>query len=472
MRKTISRKIWHIPGIVLALLIVMMASASHVSARETTHNSNIVANSSFTPHLIRTDLGVKMTTADLSASLKAGPADATTPPCLQSKTSPICYSPQQIQKAYDIQPLLDQGITGAGQTIVIVDDFQSPTLRTDLQYFDQLFGLNDPQLNIIAPYGLKQYDPNDEAAVSFAEEISLDVEWSHAIAPDATIDLVLGNPVDDTLSGQIDAIIQASAYAVQHNLGSTMSLSVGAGETCYTAAERQQWHQVFAQAQAKAISVLVSSGDSGAAADVCNAKGNVTIGQGVSYPASDPLVTAVGGTSLFASKDGTYINEITWNTNNLGGTGGGFSTLYAVPAYQKGVNGTTTKRGIPDVAYNADPATGVVFVTGALSPGSTFIGPIGGTSAGAPQWAAIVALENQYVGKRLGFLNTLLYKIGQTSNYTSEFNDIIQGDNTVVVPGVNGQALTIQGYYASNFWDAVTGWGTPDVDALTLALSQ
>src|SRR2546430_2636240 len=110
-------------------------------------------------------------------------------PCLSSTTIPLCYSPQQIRRAYGIQPLLNQGITGKGRTIVIVDDYQSPTIVSDLALFDKIFNLPTAKLNIIAPFGLKPFDPGDPAAVGFAIEIALDVEWSHAIAPGATIDL-------------------------------------------------------------------------------------------------------------------------------------------------------------------------------------------------------------------------------------------------------------------------------------------
>lgn len=137
---------------------------------------------------------------------------------------PICYSPQQIRRAYGLQPLLRAGITGKGQTVVIIDDYQSPPLVSDLALFDKIFSLPNPTLNIIAPFGLKPFDPTDPVAATFAIEISLDVEWAHALAPGAAIDLVLGDPVDSSVRGQIEAIIAATTYAANNNLGSVMSL--------------------------------------------------------------------------------------------------------------------------------------------------------------------------------------------------------------------------------------------------------
>src|SRR5579883_1507902 len=114
-----------------------------------------------------------------------------------------------------------------GRSIVIIDDYQDPTLLADLALFDKLFGLNEPQLNIVAPFGLHPFDPRSSAAIGFSLEIALDVQWAHAIAPDATINLVLGNPAGDNVRQQIDGIISGTEYAVANNLGDVISLSVG-----------------------------------------------------------------------------------------------------------------------------------------------------------------------------------------------------------------------------------------------------
>ena len=396
-------------------------------------------------------------------------------PCLSSTTLPLCYSPQQIRKAYNIDTLINKGYTGKGQTIVIIDDYQSPTITSDLALFDKIFSLPNPKFNIIAPQGFKPFDPTDPAASGFAAEISLDVEWSHAVAPGATIDLVLGNPANSTIQGQIQALADAMKSAADANLGGVYSLSVGAGETCYSAAQLNEFHAAFAEAKYHHSTVYVSSGDNGSAVDVCDSNGNpVNVAEGVNYPASDPLVSGVGGTTLSASTtNGKYQSETTWNESTVGAgaTGGGFSVLFSRPAYQNGVPGIEAMRGVPDVAYNADPLTGVPIVTSSLLPGATVIIPIGGTSAGAPQWAGVTAAMSQYAGKRLGFLNNAFYKIGMSKQYAQGFNDITTGNNAFTV-SANGQTVTIPGFNAGTGWDATTGWGSPKAFQLAKLLAE
>ncbi|MBO0789906.1 MAG: S53 family peptidase [Ktedonobacteraceae bacterium] len=389
------------------------------------------------------------------------------PPCLHSAAPPLCYSPQQMQQIYNFSSLVNAGSRGRGQTIVIIDAYQSPTLRDDLHLFNSLLGLPEAQLDIIAPFGLHPFHVNNPYETSFALEIGLDVEWAHAMAPEAQIVLVLGNPANDTDRGQIDALIAATRYAVDRNLGSVMSLSVGAAEACFSAAELQSWHDVFRRARDRRISVFVSAGDTGSNAGTCDANGN-SLGdaQGVEYPASDPLVTAVGGTTLLADRAGTYQSEATWNESarGKGATGGGYSKQFRRPAYQGGNKGIM--RAIPDVAYDADPLTSVPVVSGSYMAGSTVIVPVGGTSAGAPQWAAMVALANQASGARLGFLNAAFYRIGSSPLYASAFHDITSGDNTFTIPASPITKMTIPGFTAGPGWDAVTGLGSPIASVL------
>ncbi len=398
----------------------------------------------------------------LAYAKRVTPGSALQLACQSSTSPPLCFGPQQIQEAYNIQSLLDKGVNGQGRTIVIIDAFQSPTIRHDLHEFDQVFGLNNPVLNIIAPDGLTPFNPNDPQQVDSAFEISLDVEWAHAIAPRATIDLVLAPGLSFT---DILSVIQ---FAVKHNLGSVISMSFGAPETCVPSGILQAEHQAFEEATQKHITLLASAGDSGAAEALCANGVEVAPGPGVEYPASDPLVTAVGGTSLIAdTTTGKYISETTWNDQTIPprATGGGFSLVFPRPEYQENVPGITTSRGLPDVAYNADPNTGVIIVCSSCGAGPDAAFPEGGTSAGAPQWAGIVALAVQFAGRRLGFLNDAIYQIGESSAYSRNFQDITTGNNTVFIP-FNGQLVQVQGFNAGTGWDAVTGWGTPDVDEL------
>ena len=385
------------------------------------------------------------------------------PPCLTSTVPPRCYSPHQIRNAYNIQPLLNAGITGRGQTVVLIDFATSTTLSSDVHLYDQLFGLKDPTINVFSPFGPPSIDPG------FYVETALDVETVHSLAPSATIDLVLVN-VDfiGTPSGFLSAALSGTKYAIDHNLGAVISQSFGLGETCAGSAYLQQEQLVFSNARAKHITLLASSGDSGAAVLICP---SFNEGKGVNLPAADPLVTSVGGTSLDATVGtGKYIAETTWNedANGAGATGGGISTIFPVPGYQSGISGLTG-RGVPDVAFDADPLTGVPIVFS--QQGGTLIVPVGGTSVGSPAWAAIVALANQQAGRQLGFLNDTVYSIIASSSYADGFNDITTGNNTVTGFGPNGP-ITITGYNAGPGWDAVTGAGTPKVNSLVSLLGS
>jgi len=323
--------------------------------------------------------------------------------------------------------------------------------------------LKDPTINVFSPFGPPSIDPG------FYVETALDVETVHSLAPSATIDLVLVN-VDfvGTPSDFLSAALSGTKYAIDHNLGSVISQSFGVGETCAGSAYLQQEQLVFSKARAKHITLLASSGDSGAAVLICNGP-FFTEGKGVNLPAADPLVTSVGGTSLDAAVGtGKYIAETTWNedANGAGATGGGISTIFPVPGYQSSISGLTG-RGVPDVAFDADPLTGVPVVFS--QQGATLIVPIGGTSVGSPAWAAIVALANQQAGRRLGFLNDTVYSIIASSSYPDGFHDITTGNNTVTGFGPNGP-ITITGYNAGTGWDALTGAGTPKVNSLVAML--
>jgi subtilase family serine protease len=372
----------------------------------------------------------------------------------QLTTPAGCYGPAQIRAAYNIQPLLDAGITGAGRTIVIIDAFQSPTIQSDLHTFDTLFGLPDPTLNIIAPDGLTPFDPNDDNMVGWSGEITLDVEWSHAVAPGATIDLVLAKSNDD------EDILSATKYAIEHNLGDTISQSFGENESCVPKDVLTKEHALFALAALKGMTVFASSGDWGAAQLTCDGS---TYTLAASSPASDPLVTAVGGTLLDADGlTGAYHSETAWNEPQIEvGTGGGFSVLYPRPAYQIGSTGKHAGRGVPDVAYNAGVFTGVLTVWTAF--GGTFVFRFGGTSAGSPQWAGIAALADQKAHHRVGFVNPALYLLSHTKEYAKDFHDITTGNNTFVGEGGNGITVTVNGFNAAQGWDPTTGLGTPNV---------
>lgn len=369
--------------------------------------------------------------------------------CQVPGTAFPCYGPKQIQVAYDIQPLLNAGITGKGRTIVIVDAFQNPFIQTDLAAFDSTFGLNDPTLNIIAPDGLTPFDITSNDQIGWSAEIALDVQYAHAVAPDATIDLVLAK------SDQDADILSATKFAITHNLGDTISQSFGEDESCVDPQILKQEHDLFALATLEGMTLFASSGDDGASLPTCDGS-SFTLA--ASSPATDPLVTAVGGTSLNANPDtGVYSSETAWD-----GSGGGFSVIYPRPVYQIGATGKQKGRGEPDVADVADPNTGVLIHFGVgnelfgfdpTDPNIFF--QIGGTSAGSPQWAGIAALGAQKAHHRLGLINPTVYAILHNPFfYGKDFHDITTGNN--IVDGLGG-------FNAGKGWDPVTGVGTPDV---------
>jgi len=356
-----------------------------------------------------------------------------------------CYSPYQMRVAYDTQPLLKDGVDGAGQTIVIIDAFQSPTVRQDLKTFNLTFGLHFSTLNIIAPDGLTPWNPNDPNQVGWAEEISLDVQWAHAIAPYATIDLVLAKSNQDT------DIFNAIQYAVKNNLGSVISMSFGEAEACMDPTLMAAQHQVFQNAVDKGITIFASAGDNGSAQPACNGNGYI---QAVSTPASDPLVTGVGGTYLNANtSSGIYYGEQAWNETDIvdGASGGGYSSVYSRPAYQVDFNHNKTQRGVPDIAYNASVNGGVLVHLGFLGSNSGFY-IFGGTSAGSPQMAGELALVNQVFGRQ-GNINPTLYEGFARHGYSEYFHDITVGTNALVTTG-------IPGYSTTTGWDPVTGLGS------------
>ena len=369
-----------------------------------------------------------------------------------------CYAPAQIRRAYNIP----SNLTGAGKTIVIIDAFGNPDITSDLALFDSTFDLPPANLNIICITGTcPTFDPSNSDQQGWAGEIALDTQWAHADAPGATIDLVISRSDMDS------DILAAQQYVVDHNLGDVLSQSFGEGETCMDPSIFAAQHQVFVKAQAEKMTVFASAGDSGSAEPDCNNDGGYFLS--ASTPASDPLVTGVGGTHLNANfTTGQYQSESVWNDSgtafDIGATGGGYSTKYARPSYQVFAN-RNAARGVPDVAFNADIFGGVLTVCSAcgFGPDQFFINA--GTSSGSPQWAAITALADQAVGHRLGFLNPTLYTIGfAPGTYGYAFHDITTGNNTWDVTGVPG-------YSAARGWDPTTGLGSPNAFNLINLLS-
>jgi subtilase family serine protease len=292
-------------------------------------------------------------------------------------------------------------------------------------------------------------------------------------------------------------MMAAEKYVVEHHLADVISQSFGSAEEAFGSTRSlENLRDAFKAAQANDVTVLASSGDTGPVNDRKSpvGHGGSTIpGQTVGWPASDPLVTAVGGTALCTDPTNTTTRvadnvdppaacqavqapEIVWDEPNRGiATGGGFSHVFARPDYQDTLPAGSTpipasQRGVPDIAANASPRTGVlIYVT--LPPNDTSglqcpTGPcstgwyvIGGTSASTPEWAGMVSIADQIAGHRLGFINPALYALASSSGYyPGGFFDITIGDNHV--------SDDVAGFPATTGWDPSTGLGTPDAATL------
>ncbi|CCH77666.1 putative Peptidase S8 and S53 [Nostocoides japonicum T1-X7] len=399
----------------------------------------------------------------VAKGFKAASPDAVVFSCQSASAPTRCFGPQQMRKAYGTDKLIKAGNTGKGQTIVILDAFQSPTVQQDLDTFDAVWGLPNTKVKVVAPQGLTPWDPNDANQVSWAGEISLDVQWAHAIAPRAKIVLALAKTNND------NDLQAALAYVVNHRLGDVLSQSFGEAEVCYGVnpdGTRQPGttlaaqHRIYQKAQGKRMTLLASAGDSGSTQPTCDGASNIIA---ASTPASDPLVTGVGGTQLFANmRTGAYQREVVWNEEARFGYrssgGGGFSSVYAVPSFQKGL-GSLPSRGVPDVSYNAaiDGGVLVAFSAGVYPSGTFFI--FGGTSAGSPQWAGLLADINQLNHGPVGGINPTLYQIAAKA--PSAYHDITVGQN-----GDFG----LGGFTAGTGWDAASGLGTPVAPVLARQL--
>ena len=379
-----------------------------------------------------------------------------------------CYSPQEIQNAYGLAPILNAGYTGVGETIVIIVSFGSPTIAEDLKTFDADYGLPDPpSFTVLAPLGTVPFDPTNSDQVGWAFETTLDVEWAHAMAPGANI-VLLTSPVSETEGVQgMPEFLLLEQYALKYRLGKIISQSWGATEnTLFTPAGQQvfeDFERFYQDAAQQNVTVLASAGDGGSGnADI---NGMIYPFPTVIFPASSPLVTAVGGTSLYADTNGKYQTEIVWNSS--GASGGGVSQQFREPLYQKLLPNSVQKalqnhRGVPDVAYNADPNTAILVYAGFV-PGAVGYYFIGGTSEGSPQWAGIIADANQLAGHPLGFLNLKLYSLSALVGQSLFFHDITNGNNSF-----NG----VPGYGATTGWDLASGWGTPNLGKLVGELAR
>jgi subtilase family serine protease len=328
--------------------------------------------------------------------------------------------------------------------------------------------------------------------------VSLDVETAHAMAPGANI-LLVTTPTAETLGVQgFPDMMNAEQYVVDHHMADVISQSFGSAEDAFSSPQSLlNLRHAYVSAQQAGITVLASSGDDGSAGiskEPVHSGGTVLPNPTVGWPASDPLVTGVGGTYLCTSTDPNVTTRVVDsvsppaacinnpNQAEVGwiDAGGGFSHIFGKPSYQNtlpaGSYPIGSMRGVPDIGLQASSRTGaLVYLTlppdgnGGLNcggtPCSTGWYDIGGTSLSCPQWAGIVALADQVHGGDLGLINPKLYSLAAGPSYASDFYDVIVGNNGAFAPDVPG-------YPAQTGWDPVTGLGTPNVANLVPDLAS
>jgi subtilase family serine protease len=427
--------------------------------------------------------GSPATTAPTRSAQSAADSSCLLPPASS------CYAPHQFRVAYGIQPLLDSGIDGRGETVTVLAPPPLPNsaapapsvpaaqsssaaaapppgaspvttdIRKDLKAFDSMFGLPAARIQVVATLA-GSASPRQGSA----QEVQ-DLQVAHAVAPAATLRVVpLPADVLDSAATATADMIAGLRLAVSHT--DVASIGWSLGEHFFTPAQVAQMHSILRRAGARHVTVVASSGDNGA---ISNEYGGTPVKE-VSLPASDPLALAVGGTTLTANPStGTYVSETTWNgatgsfSVSPGASGGGFSHLYARPAYQHGVPGISTKRGVPDVAGEASEQGGIpiVFAAG----GQSSINQAPGTSASTALWAGLMALADQEAHRGLGLVNPAIYRIARGSSYHKACHDITTGNNLTLGP-VNYT------YHAGPGWDPVTGWGSPNAQELIPLLAR
>ena len=429
-----------------------------------------------------------------------------------------CYQAFQLQRAYDLSPLFSRGIEGNGETIVIVDAFGSPSIASDLVTFDSEMGLpNPPSFQVITPEGpittspsncTSAYRPTGPDLCSdyygWTDETSLDVEWSHAMAPEANI-LLVETPLTETegIYG-FPQIVAAENYVIDHHLGDVISQSFGANEQTFTSPSQiYSLRSAYVNAAQHGVTVLAASGDQGSTDYICDpssgcANPNDAIccqsTRAIDWPSSDPLVTGVGGTQLQLNALGERTAPdrvwddlsstvgVTGPVYTWGASGGGHSTVFSRPQFQDRVAGIVGgSRGTPDIAMSA-AVNGAVDFYDTTDPSVAGWGIVGGTSEASPLFSGVVALADQVAGHSLGDLNPALYAMAQrgapdgivpisqgSNTYTFCRAADIQSDGSCAS---SSDLVTVPGFSGNGYYNDATGWGTVDAASFVPALAR
>jgi len=355
------------------------------------------------------------------------------------------YTPSELRTAYDVNSLISAGFNGTGQTVAIFELDGYPA--SDVNTYLSNYGLG------AAKYSNVLVDGATNTAGAGAGEVVLDMEVVSALAPGATQKIYIG---PNTTAGVNDTYNKI----VTDNIAKVTSSSWGQCEASSGNAELAALDNIFKQGAAQGQSTFSASGDSGAYD--CNDTANSNTSLAVDSPSGDPYVVGVGGTNLVTGSGGTYSSESAWSCTTCtqrsatgSGTGGGFSSYFAKPTYQTGTGVPAGNRTVPDVAADADPASGYsVYCTTAAAGCSPTSGwtAFGGTSAAAPLWSALAADTNQYLASLskpgLGNVNATLYSLFNTAQTYPAYHDVTSGNNLH--------------YNSGTGYDLPTGIGTPD----------
>ncbi|AFL90585.1 putative protease [Terriglobus roseus DSM 18391] len=423
--------------------------------------------------------------------------------------------PWDFRQIYGMNTLINSGFDGTGITIGVIG--QSAVDSAQLTYFQQKTGVSTvklPTMTLVPNTGVSNKISGDQG------ESELDLEYTTGSAPGASINFIYtgcgtttnASPLTNNNSCNNNGVFDALTYAITTKLANNgtavipvLTLSYGGCEssfTTYATTGTNPFESYLKQANAQGQTVLVSSGDSGAATcDQSSTKVTVaTRGLTVSYPASSPYVTAVGGTTLtsdastywsstnnaFAGSAISYMPETSWNDTvaykSFAASGGGVSKIFAKPSWQGGTGvPADSHRDVPDVAFPANITEHGYFtctVDGACTNGTVGFstgggGLVGGTSVAAPNFAAMLAvIEQANGGGSLGNVNPMLYTLAQGSSYSTIFHDVTTGDNIVsCTVGTTDCTTGSIGYSAGVGYDLVTGLGSLDASALRSALT-
>jgi kumamolisin len=350
-----------------------------------------------------------------------------------SATEGVSYSPRQVAELYEF-PL---DVDGTGQTVGIIE-LGGGYHPVDLQNYFSSLKLKEPKVISVSVDKGKNAPTNPNSSDG---EVLLDIEVVGAVAPGAIIVVYFAPNTSQGFQDALTTAIHDSAHKP-----SVISISWGGAESTWTAQAMTAFDSAAQDAAALGVTICAASGDNGSGDGVSDGASHVD------FPASSPHVLGCGGTSL-QSANGTITNEVVWNNGSNGGaTGGGYSKQFALPSWQSNAKikpPAGSGRGVPDVAGDADPETGY----SVLVDGKALV--IGGTSAVAPLWSALIALLNQKLGKSVGFVQPSLYAFPQS---VKAFNDITSGSNGVFSAGPG--------------WDPTTGLGSPSGSNLLKVLSS